>query len=391
MPGGRGGVEAAGTSLAAAWRRWRDRRPSTQLLHLDSAAAGRSSAATLEASATVAARAAAVGASAAAAEVESTLEAGRAALAGLLGVNPGGVAFVGSATAALESLLSAWPLQPGDAVGVVPSEWGRNLAAFERHGLQLVVLAVHDDGSIDLKGLEAALTSDPPAFVHLTQVASHRSLVQPVGAAAVLCNAAGIPLWVDAAQAIGHVDTACGADVQYATSRKWLTGPHDVGLLAVADRWWDVLRIRSPPQGLNDELEGVSPIRLLEPRDVAISGRVGLCVAVREYQEAGPEKVWQRLGEVGSLTRELLTGLPGWAVLEANGVPSAITAVRATRGQDVRETRARLLTAHRIITTAEEQDRAPREMTEPLLRISPHVDCTVEDLRLLREALISAA
>ncbi len=390
MPGGRGGAETAGTGLAAVWQRWRDHRPATQLLHLYSAAAGRSSAATLEASAAVAAREAAVGASTAAAEVGPALDTGRAELARLLGVKPGGVAFVGSATAALESLLSAWPLRPGDSVGVVPSEWGPNLAAFERHGLRLVALAVHGDGSIDLQGLAAVLTTDRPAFVHLTQVASHRPLVQPVGAAAVLCRAAGVPLWVDAAQAIGHVDTACGADVLYATGRKWLTGPPDVGLLAVADRWWDALRIRSP-QGSSDELERESPVRLLESRDAAISGRAGLCVAVGEYQDAGPEKVWQRLGEVGSLTRELLTGLPGWAVLEANGAPSAITAVRATSGQDIRETRARLLAAHGIVTTAAEQDRAPWEMTEPLLRISPHVDCAVEDLLLLHEALIAAA
>jgi hercynylcysteine S-oxide lyase len=53
--------------------------------------------------------------------------------------------------------------------------------------------------------------------------------VQPVAAAAALCRAAGVPLWVDAAQALGHVDAACGADAVYATSRKWLTGPRGVG------------------------------------------------------------------------------------------------------------------------------------------------------------------
>jgi len=30
-------------------------------------------------------------------------------------------------------------------------------------------------------------------------------------------------------------------------------------------------------------------------------------------------------------------------------------------------------------------------MTEPLLRISPHVDCTPEDLALLRQALLALA
>jgi len=66
-------------------------------------------------------------------------------------------------------------------------------------------------GAVDLAALERMLAGARPAFVHLTQFTSHRGLVQPVAEAAALCRAAGVPLWVDAAQALGHVDTACGA------------------------------------------------------------------------------------------------------------------------------------------------------------------------------------
>ena len=41
--------------------------------------------------------------------------------------------------------------------------------------------------------------------------------------------------------------------------------------------------------------------------------------------------------------------------------------------------------------TAGAVTRAPRDMTEPLLRISPHVDCTPEDLARLRQALRTLA
>jgi pyridoxal 5-phosphate dependent beta-lyase len=294
---------------------------------------------------------------------------------------------VESGTAALAALLAAWPLQAGDSVAVVPGEWGPNLAAFGHRGLRPVELATHADGTVDLQELEAVLATGPPAFVHLTQVASHRCLVQPVAEAAALCRAAGVPLWVDAAQALGHVDAACGADVLHATSRKWLAGPRGVGLLAVADRWWDVLQVRTSPLELSDAAEGTSPVQLLESREANMAGRVGLCTAVREYLDIGPEKVWLRLAEVGSLTRQVLGDLPGWAVLDGGAVSSAITAVRATAGQDIADVSARLLTAYGIVTTAEIQARAPREMTEPLLRISPHVDCTADGLGLLRDAL----
>jgi pyridoxal 5-phosphate dependent beta-lyase len=377
--------------LAGSWRAWREQRPPAGVVHLDSAAAGRCSAATLRAAAAQAEREAVVGAYVAEAEAEPVLSACRAGLARLLGVPPGGVAFVESASAALQSLLTAWPLQPGDAVAVAPGEWGPNLASFGHHGLQPVALAVHADGSIDLRALEALLAATPPAFVHLVHVASHRSLVQPVAEAAALCRAAGVPLWVDAAQALGHADTQTGADVQYATSRKWLTGPRGVGLLAVSDRWWDTLQIRTSPLALAMAPAGTPPVRQLESHEANVPGRVGLATAVREFLDAGPERVRARLAEVGSLTSEALTGLPGWEVLPAAGVPSAITALRPLAGQDVAATRSRLLRGHGIVTTAEDPARAPGEMTGPLLRVSPHVDCTAGDLALLREALLAAA
>ena len=42
---------------------------------------------------------------------------------------------------------AAWPLQGGDAVAVVPSEWGPNLSAFTSRGLQITALAAHADGT----------------------------------------------------------------------------------------------------------------------------------------------------------------------------------------------------------------------------------------------------
>ena len=229
--------------VASDWRWWRERRPSAGPLHLDTAAAGRSSLATLAAAAAHAEREATTGAYVAQEEAEPLLAEGRANLARLLGVPDRGVAFVPSAQAALDTLLAIWPLREGDAVAVVPCEWGPNLDAFAARGLRVTEIAAHGDGSVDLAALERMLAGgtpgDPPAVVHLVQVTSHRGLVQPVAEAAALCRAAGVPLWVDAAQALGHVDTACGADAIYATSRKWLTGPRGVGVLGVAGPWWD--------------------------------------------------------------------------------------------------------------------------------------------------------
>ena len=53
--------------------------------------------------------------------------------------------------------------------------------------------------------------------------------------------------------------------------------------------------------------------------------------------------------------------------------------------------RARLIVDHRIVTTQAGVERAPREMTRPALRVSPHVDVTAGELELLAESLAAAA
>ena len=369
------------------WSWWRERRLPAQRVHLDSAAAGRSSRATLAATAAHAEREAEMGAYVAAAQAAPVLAEGRAALARLLGVPAAGLAFVPSAEAALAALLAAWPLAEGDTVAVVACEWGPNLHAFGARGLRITELATDDDGAVDLDALERMLATTPPALVHLTQVTSHRALVQPVAEAAARCRAAGVPLWVDAAQALGHVDTACGADAIYATSRKWLTGPRGVGLAGVAERWWDQLKISAADLIADLRPADSSPLWLLEAGEANVAAWIGLCTAVQEYVRADPPRVWARLAEVGRQTRRALAGLPGWAVEGSVGAGSAITALRATSGEDIATIRARLLEEYGIVTTAGAVMRAPRDMTQPLLRISPHVDCTPDDLAQLRRAL----
>ena len=240
----------------------------------------------------------------------------------------------------------------------------------------------------DLAALERMLTRDPPALVHLDQVTSHRALVQPVAAAAALCRAADVPLWVDAAQALGHVDTASAADASYATGRKWLTGPRGAGVLAIAERWWDRLTIPVSDLVAGMRPAGSSPVWFLMAGEASVVARIGLCAAVAEYLQSDPSSIWRRLAEVGRQTRETLADLPGWSVAGPVDAGSAITALRAANGQDVTATRARLLDAYGIVTTAGGVARAPREMAEPLLRISPHVDCTADDLAQLRKALL---
>jgi len=368
------------------WRLFSTYRPATTFTHLDTAAAGRSSVATLSAVAAHAEREAVAGAYVAAAEADPVIDAGRAALGDLLGVAPGGIAFLESASAALTVLLRSWPLSAGQTVAVAPSEWGPNVDAFHDRGLRVDYLTVGPDGIVDLDALRRFIAVTPPAFVHLTVVASHRPLVQPAAEVAAVCRDAGVPFWVDAAQALGHTPMSCGADVLYATSRKWLTGPRGVGIVAVAEPWWR--RLRPHAAELDRAFLGDrSPVVLLESHEAHVAGRVGLCNAVSEFVSAGPDAVYERLAEVGKQTRAALAEVPGWQLVGSGDSPSAITALRPTAGQDVAAVRSALLEQHQIVTTAARPARAPREMTGPYLRVSPHVDSTPEDIAQLAAAL----
>ncbi len=316
------------------WTQFRDSRPLSTFLHLDTAAAGRSSRKTLATIAGYHEREAVAGGYVAAVEASGVIAAGRTALAELLGVEAGGIAFVESATAALAVLLRTWPLMAGSTVAVLPSEWGPALDAFIDRGLRVAQLAVDGSGLIDLDALRQFVAMTPPAFVHLTLVASHRPLVQPVALAVEVCHAAGVPVWVDAAQALGHVDAACGADAIYATSRKWLCGPRGVGIIGVASSWWRKLRPRASEMDW-DQLEADdSPVLLMESREAHFAGRIGLCAAVGEHVAMGPSSARARLGAVGEMTRSVLADAPGWEVVSGpRALPGLARSPRCVRRQ----------------------------------------------------------
>lgn len=380
-------TERAGTDRA--WADWAAARPQADVLHLDAAAFGRSSLATLAAVSQHARLEAELGGYVAEELAGDRLGDLRRDAACVLGTDAEGVAFVESATAAFEALLGAWPFPPEARVAVPASEWGPNLELLERHGLAVELLAADDAGVLDLGGLEARLAADPPDLVLVDQVASHRGLVQPAAEVVALGRAHGVPVWLDAAQAVGHVRVPDGADAVFATSRKWLTGPRGVGMLAIAERHRSSLRVRRPAKHPDR-----APVRLLESEEAHVAGRLGLGVALQEYVALGVDVVGDRLVEVGRLVREAVGTLAGWEVVHPEAPAGSTTSFAPRAGQDVLATRQRLLEDHHILTTVCLPWRAPREELGeqglpggPWLRLSPHVDLTAEALERLCEAL----
>ncbi|TGD89669.1 ergothioneine biosynthesis PLP-dependent enzyme EgtE [Mycolicibacterium sp. CH28] len=357
---------------------WRAARLPAAGVHLDSAACSRQALAAIEAAAAHARHESEVGGYVAAQAAAPALDAGRAGVAALTGMSADDVVFTTGSGNALELLLGVWSM--ARSVACLPGEYGPNLAAFAAHGFATRPLPVDDLGRVDPEAASESLRADPPAMVHLTALGSHRGVAQPVSDLAAVCRDIGLPLVIDAAQALGHLDCAVDADAIYSSSRKWLAGPRGVGVLAVRPALADLL--------LTPQWAGpLSALQCLEIGEANIAARIGFSVAVGQHLAAGPYDVRGRLAALGHLTRATLADVAGWRVVEPADEPTAITTLAPTDGADPAQVRARLIAEHGIVTTAAGTERAPMELVAPVLRVAPHVDNTAEDLEVFAAAL----
>jgi pyridoxal 5-phosphate dependent beta-lyase len=302
------------------------------------------------------------------AAAEPELEKGREALASMVGLGGGDVAFLESAHEALWRLLEAWPLPAGSRIGTVPSEYGPNAMVLRRlagvHGWTLVDLPVDATGRV--VGVRQDLD-----LVTFPQVPSQRGFVQPVEE--VLRS--GVPLVLDVAQALGQTPVPAGAAAYVGTSRKWLCGPRGVGFVVVDPSW--ERRLTSPPTAarfLHDR------VRRIESMEAGIAARAGLATAAAEWT---PEL----LPLVRARTRRLREALADgpWHPCEDLDEDTGITTVRGPEGTDPVALRAELL-EEGLLTSAVPVVRAA-DMDRPVLRVSTAAWVTDDDVDALVAAL----
>lgn len=366
--------------------RWRAARPKPAGIHLDSGACSRQGFAAIDAAAQHARHEAEVGGYVAVEAARPVLDAGRAAVAALTGLEATDVVFTTGANQALDLVLRSWD---GDrSVAGLVGEYGPNLAIMAANGFQFSPLPVDTAGRLRVDAAAEALARDRPALVHLTPLGSHRGLAQPLSPLAEVCRDLGLPLVVDAAQALGHLDCAVTPDAIYSSSRKWLAGPRGVGVLAVRPHFAERLRPGFPP---SEPAAPLTVLQQLEHGESNAAARVGFSVAIGEHLAAGEQQVRVCLAEVGPLTRAVMADVPGWRVVEPVDEPTAITTLAPTDGADPHRVRAWLIAERRIVTTACDARRAPRELTAPVLRLSPHIDVTADELGQTAAALAEAA
>ncbi len=149
------------------------------------------------------------------------------------------VIYTSGTTAALNLIAHSWGnsrVGKGDTILVSNMEHHANIVPWymlaKRTGVQIKVIPILDDGTLDMDAFEAMLDPSVKA-VCVNHVSNALGTVNPVRTIAGMCRERGIVSVIDGAQAVGHLKV----DVQeldvdfYAFSGHKMHGPTGIGIL----------------------------------------------------------------------------------------------------------------------------------------------------------------
>lgn len=185
-----------------------------------------------------------------------------------------------------------------------PAQWLSEL------GIAVDYLQVHRNGLIDLADLENKLARNPK-LVSIQWVNNETGVIQPIPEAAALCGKQGIPLQVDAAQAVGKLELRLDESAPYflSVSGHKFHGPAGIGAL--------IWSSNAAPAAL---LLGGGQERGLRSGTENWLGIVGLGAAANEIHNDLDGRIYHLADLRDRLERGVLDRIPGVRVV-ADGSP----------------------------------------------------------------------
>ena len=230
----------------------------------------------------------------------------RAQLLTLLGWEGGahGLCLTANTTVALASLVGSIPWRRGERVLLHEDEVTSNRLPWEAAArtweLELEVLPSRR-GSLDLDDLERACQR-PVAWASFAALTLQSGEVRPLGRIAELVRAAGGRLCVDAAQGIGALDLrGVEADALVGCGRKWLSGPPEVGFLAMHEELAGGLR----PLSAGGRQGGGGAVGAFEGGLPPVLPALGLSAALDRLEAWGWAAIHAAIGERAGWVREV--------------------------------------------------------------------------------------
>ncbi len=234
------------------------------------------------------------------------------------------ILFVRGTTEAINLVANSFAadrLEADDEILVTVMEHHANIVPWqlvaEPRGAKLAVVPMTDEGELIVEEFEKLLT-ERTKMVAIIHVSNVLGTINPAKEMIAMAKARGVPVLVDGAQAVPHIDV----DVQdldcdfYAFSSHKLFGPDGVGVL-YGKR--DLLRNMRPYHGGGDMIERVTfekttyrtPPERFEAGTPNISGAIGLAAAIDYLDGVGWETIHQREEELLGYATETVGSIPG--------------------------------------------------------------------------------
>ncbi len=329
---------------------------------------------------------------------EALLRESRQALAAYLNVNADDLVYFPNPTTAVNMVMRALALQPGDEVLTTDHEYGALERAWHVRCRETGAhLKIH---RLDLSSPEAlvedlwAAVTPATRVLFISHITSGTALIFPVDELCRRARAAGILTIVDGAHAPGQIPLDLGAldaDVYVGACHKWLCSAKGASFLvarADAQPWLRPLVVSwgwgddvYEPQAGMGETEFVRWHQWQGTRDIAAFLTVPAAIA---YQAAhdwpSHRQACQTLLQEALSRIQAVTGLPPFAA-PIERWHAQLGVARLPDQVDVAALKARLYDVHRIEIPVH------RWKDQPLLRVSCQAYNTEADIATLQQAL----
>jgi cysteine desulfurase/selenocysteine lyase len=233
-------------------------------------------------------------------------------VAGFIGAKEGVTVFTKNTTEAINMVAFGLPWNAGDHVVTTILEHHSNLLPWrnlKKQGVELDVIGINPDYSLDLAALDAAITPST-RIVAVTHASNVLGVVTPVAEIAKICHDHGALLLVDGAQSVPHMPvnvTGLGCDF-FAFSGHKMLGPTGTGVLWMKESCLEPFivgggMVEAVTESGYTAAEGYQKYEAGTPN---IAGGIGLGAAVDFLSGIGMEKI--RCHEE-RLTARLVSGL----------------------------------------------------------------------------------
>lgn len=258
-------------------------------------------------------------------QASDAYEQARATIAAFISApNPSNLVFTRSATESVNLVAQGWAkprLQPGDEIWVSEMEHHANYLPWQRvcqeRGGVLRIVPIDDNGRLDLNQAEGVF-GDKCKLIALSMVSNVMGTINPVEDLIETARARGIPVLLDAAQAVSHLPVdvqSLGCDFLVASSHK-MCGPGGIGLLYGSTEKLEETQPLLVGGGMVDDVRQFDagwadvPARF-EAGSPHLAGALGFAAAADYLRGIGLTHIEKRVRELVSLALEELKKVPG--------------------------------------------------------------------------------